>query len=535
MPPMQASYDSDPTSKVGTLHRDPPTLQQSPVAATISALRQSWYVIIACTVLATTAGYVASARQPDSFKATAALLFQDRTSSLAQQLFGSAALLPSQDAERQGATNLRLVSLSTVARRTANALRAGFTVADIQRMVVAEPAGNSNLIAITATSGDRKLAALVANTFAQQYVAFRRASDRSNLLSAVRTVRDQLDERGTAINGVETRELNALNDRLQVLATLQTGNAEIVQTAAVPRLRSAPRPKRSAAFGALLGLVLGAGLALLRRQFDQRLRGVGELESLTGWPVLAAVPLDRALSTRPRAAFAVEPRFLEAFRLLRARLRYFNVDRDVRSLLVSSGLPGEGKTTVLLQLARVCAQAGDRVVIVEADLRRPTISTRLGLPASLGLAEMLGQHLELASVTQDIEDPSLGIRFSVIAAGASPPNPVELLESARMAYVLEELHNRFDVILIDSPPTSVVSDTIPLMQRVDGVLIISRFGVATRGAARALATDLRRLGAPVLGIVANTVSTDGLGGYNAYYYSSPSSSEPGPFVNRSSS
>lgn len=496
--------------------REGETFRESPVTAWLRVLRNAWLLILFCGVLAATTGYAFSSRQPDSFKATSALLFEDPSSNFGQQLFGAAFAAPYGDPERRGATNLRLVSLSIVATRTARALGTGYTTRSIQGMVEVAPAGNSNVIAVTATNRDPVRAARIANTFAEQYVAMRRTSDRSKLRRASEVVKQRIASSTAAPNSTERRELSALDDRLQVLATLQTGNAELVQPATVPRVRSAPRPRRSAVFGALLGILLGIALAIGQRQLDQRLRTLDEVEALTGWPVLATVPFERTLEGKTKLPFNTHGAFLESFRLLRARLRYFNVDKKIQTLLVSSAQPGEGKTTILINLARVCAQAGDRVILVEADLRRPSISSRLGIPPSLGLAELLGQHLDVADVTHVIEDPVLGCTFSVLPAGVTPPNAAELLESARMVDLLDDLRASFDIILIDSPPTTVVSDTIPLMGRVDGVVIVTRFGRASRSVTRALAQDLHRFEAPVLGVIANLVGSDQ--GYHYGYY-----------------
>ena len=166
-------------------------------------------------------------------------------------------------------------------------------------------------------------------------------------------------------------ELEALRDRiadLEQARSLQTGGAELVQRATVPTQRVSPRPVRDGILGAILGLVFGFGVGVVRERWNRSLKSVDEVESVTGWPVLARVPRSRTLARRgklaPRSAEA------EAYRILRASLRYFSVNTELRSILVTSAMPGEGKSTTARRLAETMAAMGDRVVLVEADMHR---------------------------------------------------------------------------------------------------------------------------------------------------------------------
>ena len=197
-------------------------------------------------------------------------------------------------------------------------------------------------------------------------------------------------------------------------------------------------------------------------------------------PVLGAVPESPCYSTAGSRFLPVEA---EVFALLRARLRYFNVDRDVRSLLVTSAIPGEGKTTVALNLALAEAVAGNtRVVLVEADLRRPALRQRLAMEARPGLAEILSRNATIDDALAPAQVPGRGngngppAGVAIISAGAIPPNPGQLVESRAMIELLDTLSEQFDLVILD-PPTSVVSDAIPLMRLVSGVVIVSRIGV----------------------------------------------------------
>ena len=274
-----------------------------------------------------------------------------------------------------------------------------------------------------------------------------------------------------------------------------------------------------------MGLLLGIGAALLVHRLDRRIRESDELEEAFGLPVIGAIPRSAAFA-RGKVVMAhdeidISHGEAEAFRLLRARMRYFNVDREVRTVLIVSALPADGKTTVAVHLAAAAASSGAKALLLEADLRRPTVSQRVGSVAAVGLAEVLTHGAELPDVTREIsiksgsQDPGVDhTSFDLITAGFPPPNPHELIESKRMADLLDELSSDYDLVVIDTPPLLSVSDAIPLIGRVDGVLIVSRLGATTSDAARRLASELKGLNAPVLGVVANGLRNRA----QSYYY-----------------
>lgn len=504
----------------------------------LRALRHRWKLVILCWValVGTAIGFTLA--EEKRYSATAGLLFRDP--GLDQKLFGTTFIAPSRDPDREAATNLKLVSLDAVARRAARAL-GGLTAEQVAARVRAESEGQSDVVSVTATDPDPALAQRLANTFAEQYIAFRIQADRSKIAEAEGLVQNRLAQLSpTARAGAEGRSLKSRADQLQVLASLQTGNAELVQTARRPSAPSSPKVRRNIALALVLGLLVGVGFALLLDRLDRRIREPHELEEALGWPILGMVPHTTALASKRFGLTPGEvnlpPAEAEAFRMLRARLRYFNVDRQLRTVLVTSASAADGKTTVAAHLAAAAAGSGSRVLLLEADLRRPTFTSRLGAgPQQVGLTEVLTHSAPVATALRRV---SVGVArdgatdrrgFDLISAGFLPPNPGELLESQRMHELLERLGPTYDLVIIDTPPLLVVSDAIPLIKRVDGVLIVSRLGSIKRDSARQLRAQLDGLDAPVLGVVANGVPTRATAhyGYGYGYEPAPSSNGAG--------
>src|SRR5919108_419478 len=208
-----------------------------------------------------------------------------------------------------------------------------------------------------------------------------------------------------------------------------------------------------------------------------------------GLPVLGTITESRALGAASKGANGTlipGPEW-EAFRKLRAKLRYFSVDREMRSVLVTSARAAEGKTTVASNLALAAAIGGQaRVLLVEADLRKPSLARRYDLATVPGLSELLTHDIFVQEAIQSLSLPSWtegDAALDVIAAGEVPPNPSELLESHRMSELLDELKSMYDLMIVDTPPVAVVADAMPIMQKVDGVIVVSWIGASTRDGA----------------------------------------------------
>lgn len=475
----------------------------------IRVFRTRIWLIAACTIMAGAAALAFSLAQEKQYSAASSLLFRDP--GFDQRLFGSSSSQPWQDPAREAATNVRLASLDAVADRAADDLGGGLDGAVVSAMVDVEPEGQSDVVSITATDEDPEFAAEVANAFSRNYIVFRREADQAKVANAQRLVEAEygrLDPEEQA--GEEGQALQKQISDLATLEALQTGNAELVQEASPPSSPSSPQPLRNTIIGAVFGLLFGLGLALLRERLDRRLKDPGDLEDSFGLPILGEIPESRSLRhKRSDASEKLPVREAEAFRMLRTRLRYFNVDRELDSLLVTSASASDGKTTVAFYLARTAAVAGARTLLVEADLHEAALAAEFGLSPLPGLAEVLTHQASPESVIQElpVEDRSNGLAatrtLDVIVAGVAPPNPLELVESAEMARLLDDLSEYYDLVIVDTPPAGVVADSLPLMKLVSGVILVGQLGKTTRDEATALREHLASMDVPALGVVLN--------------------------------
>ncbi|TMK39832.1 MAG: polysaccharide biosynthesis tyrosine autokinase [Actinobacteria bacterium] len=368
---------------------------------------------------------------------------------------------------------------------------------------------NTGFLTITASSSGPQRAAQIATAFADAVVVQRGQEATNRVGQAINQLRAQVQR---VRDPVEHRQLSDQLQRFRALQAAQGGNATIIEPAIVPTSAVSPNPGQAARLSLIIALLLGLAAVALAQTLDRRTREPHDVEELTGLPLLSAIP---------RSAFPGQGRSHmvdEAFYTLRASLSYFNIDRVIKTVLVTSPAQGDGKTTVAVNLARAMARAGLNVIIVDADLRRPQVHQRLEVAPSAGLGGVLVGTARLQDVLIDskVEGASTG-RLRVLPAGPPPPNPSELTGSLAMRDTLQALGEMSDIVLIDSTPVLVVSDAIPLMDRVSGLLVVCRLNHTSKDAMRRLRHMTEGGKGMALGVVATGSVAGGMYGYGYGY------------------
>lgn len=422
--------------------------------------------------------------------------------------------------------------------------------------VEVEPAAETaQVLALSYTSPDPALARDIPNSFAANYISHKEEQARE----AIELGREALENQITAVQNnlnAVTREIDEIGNDEVLAATLENerstliarlgvlqqrlddyqarqplnlAGGEIIEPASLPGSPSSPDHVRNGLLALFLGVVLGVGLAFLRERLDDRLRGRDDLERALQVPVLVTVPKFPSTSkTGDEIVTISQPKgsASEAYRSLRTNLQFLSVQRELRSVLITSPSAGEGKTATAVNLAVAFAQAGKRVVLVSADLRRPTLDRYFGIPNQEGLTTwLMAADRELWGL---IRDPGID-NLRIVPCGPIPPNPAELLSSTRVTELIDLLEANADLVLIDSPPALAVADAAILATHVDGTLLVVDAHGTNRSAASRAAEELQRVGAGLLGSVLNSFDPSASPYYQQAYYSSHYySSDPSP-------
>jgi capsular exopolysaccharide synthesis family protein len=486
----------------------------------LRVIRRRLIIVVLLPIVVAAATYAVSRSLHKEYTATASLVFNGNQ--LSQEIAGVNTNSPDPTVDQQ--TNLQLLTLGGTAAETAQIVGRGLTSPRVASAVTASSTNGSNVVTLSATLPSPTLASLVANTYARLFVNSQSSQDHRSYVAAETLVTKELKalspQQRAGPQGL------ALQDRAQTLAILShlgNSNVQLAQAATAPTAPSSPRTSRNTVVAFGLGLLLTIGGVLLLERLDRRIRDPADLERLYRLPLLGTIPASRAFSreTSGGGSTTLQDADIEPFRMLRAHLRYFNVDRDLRTIAIVSAAPEDGKTTVTRYLAEAIAAMGSSVLVVETDLRRGALANRLGLTAGPGLAGVLIGAATPAEAIQTVTgtgQPTAQGTYDVLLSGAvRPPNPAELIESHVMANLIREMRDRYDVVLLDTAPLTVVSDGFPLLAQVDGVVIVGRVGRNERHLATRLRDVLVDADAPLLGVVANAVRRTRAGGYTYDY------------------
>jgi polysaccharide biosynthesis transport protein len=408
----------------------------------------------------------------------------------------------------------------------------------LKRLTVTADTGTNN-ITIQAVDPSPEGAAQIANAFAQAYVDWSRESQTESLKAAADGVDWRLglaQQEIVAIEGTKSttgatqeklaaaRALYAmLADKLEQLRIAQqlvTGSGSVLASATVDPVPVSPRPARDGALGLAVGLFLGLMIALLAEQLDVRFKSADEAAAVYGAPVLASIPIEKisgaeldrlTVTARPGSPAA------EAYRMLRNSLGFVNFDKGIKTVLVTSAVPNEGKSTVAANLATVLSRAGSKVVLVVCDFYLPSAERFFGIENSVGLSDVLAGS---SSVSAALQRPDGFDNLAVLPSGPLPPNPSELLGSDAMRTLVAGLRQSADWVILDSAPLLAAADAAAVTRWVDGVMIVTRVGTSRRDSARTGHEQLLSVGARILGLaVWGPVDTAATRGYYGYHES----------------
>ena len=531
---------------------DPPTTEEDglDLRAYLYVLRRRWKVIIAVTLAAVSLALAISLQQENQYQVRSELLVRQRDGS---SLLSNAPSVQANEAARSLNNEVKLFESGTVVAAVQEVYDGPLNP---KRVHASISSNASDVISATLTSADAQQAAELVNLYVQTFIDVRRTERTGELLSVGTELQTKIDKLvaqvatiSQPITDIESRLANdpgnqALSDErdalrselagqleplqsqrsfyqkqlddLQFTAQIaQTGGAQVLTPAEAPRSPVSPQPTRDAAIALVLGLILGVGLAFVSDTLDERIRSVGDLERVTrGLPTLALIPeVERghdesfiALRDDPRSAQA------EAFRSLRTAVKFAALDQSIKVIQLTSASQGEGKTTVVANLALALAQGGDRVAVVCCDLRRPRLQERFGVGLTPGFTDVLVGDSPLADALRRYDTNVL-----ILPAGSPPPNPSELLSSNKAAAVVRALTEEFDIVLIDCTPILPVTDALVVSRLVDATLVVADSRSTSRKAVTRSLQLLGQVNAPVLGMVLNGMPE---GGEVSYGYQS---------------
>lgn len=443
----------------------------------LTILRDRWILVLACALAGTLLTGVMTLMTTPMYQATSQIYVSVQTQDGSTQNLAQGSTF----SQSQVVGFADLATSPLVLEPVARDLGLAQSASQLSQQVTASVRLNTSLIDISVTSEDPVAAAELSNAVA------------ASMAIVLPELQRPLDAAVSPVRITTTRE------------------------ATVPQQQASPDVVVNTAIGLVLGLLVGVGTAVLRTTLDTRVRSESDLAKLTDRPILGSVKFDPETPQDPLAILS-QPQSLraEAIRGLRTNLQFINAPSRPRSIVVTSSLPGEGKSTTAANLALAMADAGSHVVLVDGDLRRPTIAKVLGIEGGVGLTTALIGRVEIDAVVQRFGTTSL----DVIAAGEIPPNPSELLGSAQMRDILGALTDSYDIVIIDSAPLLPVTDGAVLSKLTDGVLLVVGAHTAHSQQVSAAIATLEKVGSRILGLVVNRAQASAGGQYSYYEYRS---------------
>ena len=477
------------------------------LAGALTVLRRRWPLAVGLVLVCVLVSVVRHERAAKSYVASASVAFQSGTlQDAALQIFPSNSTEP----QREANTQVLIAHSPEVAQAVRQQLLTRTSVEELLEQAKVEVAPNADILNVGVSSGNPRYSARLANAFAEQYIAFKARSELAGIGAAQKSLQEQI----TALpaGSAERTTLQQSLQRLGELRAVAGGGANIIGRASSPTSPAGSSLSTAAAIGLLVGLALAFSLVFLLESLDRRIKTIEECEREYRLPALAGVP--QSAFRRQRAAEREE--LLEPYRILRSALDFAAVTHRLDTLLVTSAVSGEGKTTVAVDLAHTVALAGRRVVLLELDLRRPTFARHFELDPDCGLSTVLTGAGDLSELL--VEPLPALPNFSVLPAGRLPHNPSELLGSPRIAEIVGELATEEGIVIVDAPPLNPVADAQVLLNNpaIHAAVVVARLDQLTRDAARRARAILDRHMVEPVGLVVTGLRDTSRYGYSSY-------------------
>jgi capsular exopolysaccharide synthesis family protein len=481
------------------------------------ARRRKWW-IAAAALLGLAVSLALSLTQHNKYSATAQILVQPSASA-------TPGIAPTDVTPTDVQTDLQLVTSAQVEQAVSQRLGSKPSIA-------AAEVAQTDVIALSATSSSPSRAALIANTYASAFVDHQQNAAIKELTAVELQLRTQIGTLGSQIQRLKgpqnASEQSALLNQeavlreqlaqMQVSGAVATGGVELVTPALAPTSPSSPKPWRDGLLGLAAGLILGIAAAFLRDNLDDTLTSKEAAEQLSGAPVLAMIPMITSWKKRDQPLVAsishVQSAPAEAYRSLRTSLQFVRQEHALRTLVVTSPAAAEGKTSTVANLGVVFARAGERVVLVSCDLRRPRLGQFFGLDEQAGLTDVLLGERSLTEVVQQVSGHDT---LWLLGSGRLGSGPAELLSGPAARASFAALRAEFDLVLIDCPPVLPVTDAALLSKDADGTLMVVAAGQTRQVDLRHAAEKLAQVNATVIGTILNEVTRQAGYGYGYGY------------------
>jgi succinoglycan biosynthesis transport protein ExoP len=496
-------------------------------------LRRKW-IVLATAVLVPALAVVFSLRQESLYSASAKVLLKQ--GNLAAVLAGVADYSYYVDPNRVAQTQIQLAETPAVAARVLKA--AGITNGDPNALlgsvsITSDP--NADILSFTVTNHDPALAERLANEYAREYTVLRRELDTHALNQALQDLSRRIRELQASGQTGYAKALLGRAEQLRTLKAVETENAVIARPADGAG-QVQPRPKRYGILGLAFGVMLGFALAFIWDALDTRVRSAEEIAERLGVPLLARLPEPaKQLQRNDQLVMLENPTSVEAeaFRVLRTSLDFVNLERKARLIMITSALEKEGKSTTVANLAVAAARTGRRVALVDLDLRRPYLDRFFKLDGRPGLTNVVLGYATLEDATARVAIPEgerakggegnghspVGGLLDVLPAGPLPPNIGEFVGTGEVSRILTELRQRYDLVLIDTPPILHVGDALTLASKVDALILIARLPAVRRPMLNELKRVLEHSAGAKLGFaLAGAHLEEGYGYEYGYYY-----------------